>query len=374
MEQNENIITIRKKDIRLADQAFAEFMKITEDCLNDKAKRDNSLFKNCGGTVLEEVALNALREVSPITPFRPEEIILVSGARFPDIQAEHYYGVEVKSTKNDSWVSTGSSIVENTRIEDVENIYLLFGKLGGQFAEFRCRPYQDCMSNIAVTHSPRYTIDMNIADGKNEESIFKKIGVDYDTFRLLTEKEKVCLVRDYYKKHLKKGKEMPWWIGSDDSNISSPMVIRVLNDLSIQEKQAIVARLFILFPEVFGNSSTKYKQASLWLCSRHSIICPNIRDFFTAGGKVTKVGKVLFPKEKPQILKRLYLCRDIINDLLDNPDDSLIEDIADIWNFKGGEKSFRKHWIGLMKNVFKKTPDLKEIDFSEMFKASGLNE
>ena len=39
---------------------------------------------------------------------------------------------------------------------------MLFGKLGGKTAEFKCRPYEDCLSDIAVTHSPRYLINMEL--------------------------------------------------------------------------------------------------------------------------------------------------------------------------------------------------------------------
>ena len=119
----------------------------------------------------------ALHEVAPHTPFRPEEIKLVSGAKFPDIQAEQYYGVEVKTTASDTWKSVGSSIVESTRIEDVSMIYMLFAKLGGDFAEFRCKPYEDCLDNISLTHQPRYQIDMELEE-KKRENIFQKMKID----------------------------------------------------------------------------------------------------------------------------------------------------------------------------------------------------
>ena len=90
----ENIIAIRKRDISKANEAFADFMSLTEKCLNDKVKLDHSLYKDCGGSKMEPIAVEALREVSPQTPFRKEEIKLVAGAKFPDIQAEKYYGVE----------------------------------------------------------------------------------------------------------------------------------------------------------------------------------------------------------------------------------------------------------------------------------------
>ena len=99
-------------------------MSLTEKCLNERTENDNKLYKKCNGSELEKVALNVLRDVAPSTPFRPENIELVSGARFPDIVAEHFYGVEVKSTKDNNWKSTGSSIVESTRIDDISRIYM----------------------------------------------------------------------------------------------------------------------------------------------------------------------------------------------------------------------------------------------------------
>lgn len=78
----ENIIAIRQKDIHSADKAFADFMHLTEQCLNEKTKQVKDLFKDCGGNKMEEVALAALQEVAPQTPFRKEEIKIVSGAKF----------------------------------------------------------------------------------------------------------------------------------------------------------------------------------------------------------------------------------------------------------------------------------------------------
>lgn len=61
----ENIIAIRKRDICKANEAFADFMSLTEKCLNDKVKNDNQLYKDCVGTKMEAVALEALHEVAP---------------------------------------------------------------------------------------------------------------------------------------------------------------------------------------------------------------------------------------------------------------------------------------------------------------------
>ena len=366
----ENIIAIRKRgDVgrARADEAFAHLMALTEQCLNDKVRQDHSLFKKCGGTKMEPVALNALREVAPLTPFRPDEIKLVAGAKFPDIQAEKYYGVEVKTTTSNSWKSVGSSIVESTRIEDVSMIYMFFAKLGGDFAEFKCKPYEMCLDNISLTHQPRYQIDMEL-EKNGKETIFQKMKIDYNTFRNLKENDKIQKVRQYFRSVEKTGREMAWWIGEGSSETSVPMTIRFLNDLGLEEKKQVTIRMFILFPELFSNhGSTKYRRASLWLCSRQSLICSNVRDFFTAGGKVSALGKMRFEQPVPQILKRLYDCKDDILALLKHPDEALKADISELWTLECAPKYYMDCWMNMMQKEFDDNKILQGAKIREFF-------
>lgn len=180
MKEENNIIAIRKKDISLAHQAFADLMVRTESIMNDKASSNPDSFRRISTSELEHCSVDVIKLACSDSPFRPEEVQLISGQRFPDIVAETYFGIEVKQTNSNSWTSTGSSIVEATRVAHVEDIYMLFGKLGGEIPEFRCRPYQDVLYDIAVTHSPRYLINMDLSE---EETIFSKMGTTYDRFR-----------------------------------------------------------------------------------------------------------------------------------------------------------------------------------------------
>lgn len=211
MEES-NIIAIRKIDNEKANDAFSSLMSKTEKILNEKATADIEFYKSLSSSALEQVACNEIRNACKDTPFNPDNVKLVAGQKFPDIIAEQYFGVEVKSTKYDHWTSTGSSIIESTRDEDVENIYMLFGKLGGKYAEFKCRPYQDVLSEITVTHSPRYLINMNLTSG---ETIFDKMGTTYDELR--TSEDSIKQVRNYYRNKSNKNDQMPWWISDNDS-------------------------------------------------------------------------------------------------------------------------------------------------------------
>ncbi len=359
-----NIIEVRHRDIHEADRAFDDFMAKTERFLNEQTRGNQSLYKDCSGSQLEVVALNALHEVAPATIFRKEEIKLISGARFPDIVAEQHYGIEVKSTKEDKWQSTGSSIVENSRIEDVSRIYMLFGKLGGAFAEFRCRPYQDCLSNIAVTHSPRYLIDMDLAT-PHQDTIFSKIGMDYDDFRVLNEAEKIAHVRAYYKQqaiaHHKT--QMPWWMGEEQ--IGRP-VISLYAELPIREKHDINVRMFVLFLDDILNSN--YKRAALWMCSRYSVINPSMRDTFSAGGQVHNLGSTLLSRPIKQVFGRLYDMRKDIVAYLRHPDRQMEQDILDCWNIvDASQHDYLQTWLNKVQATFDSSPLTQQLDIRELY-------
>lgn len=70
---------------------------------------------------------------------------------------------------------------------------LVIGKLGDNPLVFRCRPYQEVLSNIAVTLSPSYPINMELHDG---ETIFDKMNTTYDKFR--TTENNIAKVWEYY--------------------------------------------------------------------------------------------------------------------------------------------------------------------------------
>lgn len=252
MEEN-NIIAIRKIDNERANDAFSYLMIKTENILNDKAKTNIKFYKSLSSSELERESFEEIKNACKDTPFDPKNVELVSGQKFPDIIAEQYYGVEVKSTKYDHWTSTGSSIIESTRDENVENIYMLFGKLGGEHAEFKCRPYQDVLSEITVTHSPRYLINMGLKPG---ETIFDKMNIPYDKLR--TSENSISQVREYYRKKANKNDQMPWWISDNDSEPIN-MNLRLWATLPESENLIITAQMAILFPEIMNPSSKKEK-------------------------------------------------------------------------------------------------------------------
>ncbi|MCL2753722.1 MAG: hypothetical protein FWE44_06205 [Defluviitaleaceae bacterium] len=256
---------------------FQGLVDLTTLRLNDDAKNRIAYYTKRNAQLLEDDVKGFLEVASVGTKFEGS-IEKISGQRFPDIVASKYYGVEVKSSKDDKWISLGGSINESTRVQGVERIFLTFGKLTSP-VEFRSRPYEDCLSEVVVTHYPRYKIDMNLTNGK---TIFNKMGTSYDTLRKSS--DPVAAVVDYYKNQLSDGESL-WWTGKKKQVEALPMKVRLLRTLSISEKREIMISGFAYFPNLMGNASTKYERFSLWLATAHGVVSTSTRDAFSAGGQ-----------------------------------------------------------------------------------------
>ena len=262
------------------ESEFRSLMERVDAFLNEEAKTNDDIRKSDGGRSLEPIVRDAAQECAKGTPFEGR-IKLFSGAHFPDIVAAKYYGIEVKSTNKDHWTSIGSSILESTRINDIDRIFLTFGKLGDPI-EFRSRPYEECLSGIAVTHYPRYQIDMTLKRG---ETIFDKMGISYDDLR--KKDDPVPIVAKYYKSQLKPGQSL-WWVG-DMKEAAAPPTVKTWNSLSVEEKHYYEACAYVFFPgSLLSNSIYKYSDMALWLATQCGIVHTSVRDSYSAGGQVAQ--------------------------------------------------------------------------------------
>lgn len=338
-----NIIAVYNKNQQAALREFELLMEKTTAYMNKVAQSSNH-YVGCDSKRLEQETFIAMKENCKNTAFHPEDIQLISGQRFPDIVAANYFGVEVKSSKEDKWTSTGSSIVESTRIKDVSHIYLLFGKLGGNPIAFRCKPYQDCLYDIAVTHSPRYLIDMEIPQQK---TIFAKMGIEYDRFRLSD--DPIATVRSYYLEKIKKENKaaMPWWIGSD--TVTSP-TLRLWDEKALGSN-IYKAQMLMLFPTEICRSN--YARAALWLCVRHSVINTHFRDLYTAGGQVRVKGRLY-----PAIIRRILEAAPLIRQLL--YDEELQIDIQENNPSLFRAQDRYTHWVQQVSRQYPQIAQLKE--------------
>ena len=316
---------------------FKDLMTRTDVLLNIDATERVNYYSTRSGKDIEVDVYNALCEASRKTEFEGT-IQLISGATFPDIVAHKFYGVEVKTTIKNHWTSIGSSILESTRNADVERIYLTFGKLGKPI-QFLSRPYEECLSGIAVTHYPRYQIDMNLEKG---ETIFDKMGISYDELRIMD--NPVVPVSKYYKAQLKPGESL-WWAANDvDSTV--PPTIKLWTALTHQQKEALAIQGYALFPEILAHGSNKkYNRYALWLASKMGVVNTNIRDSFSAGGKVelpTQSGVMI---KMPAAFGRIQKYSDLIQTTIDETDK---QTLMEYWEVDGISDNRIRQWCRIV--------------------------
>jgi hypothetical protein len=137
------------------------------------------------------------------------ECFASSAHSFPDIVCIHKetglkFGVEVKTSK--SWNVNGNSIFSEIGEKDICDVVVLFCKTTNP-VEICWRKYEEVVCSIAITHSPRYMIKMDIDDHFN---FFKIMRTSYSEFKVMTVEEKMELVTRYHLKKNKNGRE--WWM------------------------------------------------------------------------------------------------------------------------------------------------------------------
>lgn len=296
------ILKSRRQDAGPELEAFRRLAAGTTRSLNERAGRDGNFFLDKGGTRLEGVVRDEILRQSLGTCFEGA-VELVSGASFPDIVVGGRFGVEVKSSQASNWKSPGNSVLESNRVGGVSEVLVIFGKLAPP-VEFMCRPYEECLADIRVTHHPRFFIDMRLPAGR---TIFDKMLVAYDDFR--KNQYPIDMVKEYFRGQIKENEYM-WWLDKDQS---LPVTIKFLNDLPKAERVEICLEGLILFPDLFGGKPAKFNEFLIHLLQNRGLVSHNLRDLFTAGGKFSYAGrKKKFVLDRvPKIFKLLVDHKDL---------------------------------------------------------------
>ncbi|HEY5329872.1 MAG TPA: hypothetical protein VIJ79_08320 [Acidobacteriaceae bacterium] len=202
---------------------------------------------------------------------------------FPDIRANGF-GIEVKTTTKDSWLSVGNSVFEGMRDPTVQQIYVVFAKLGGM-PSVKWGRYEDRITHVRISHAPRFVLEMD-----RESSLFGagKIEISYDDFCKLPPDGKMQHVRDYSRGRLKTGERL-WWLEDQDSP-GKPLEVKLYMSLTKPEKIKLRAQGALLFPQIVAGSRVKdkYNDVAFFFLKYHNVFCPQTRDLFSAGSVAGK--------------------------------------------------------------------------------------
>lgn len=286
----------------MAELKCEEILKKLIDYLKRDSLRNPTKYQT-SGEAFEQPVVEGL-----ISLLGSDKILYRKGSHaFPDIRildekGEESWGIEVKSTTSCSWRINGNSIISEARGKNLKEIYVLFGQIGNQ-TEILYRKIEDCVADVAVTHSPRFVLDFKI-DKKN--TLFSKMKLSLREFE--NAENPISLIAEYYKS---RGKEA-WWLPSDSDDsqqkMISPFEITLFCDLSKEKKKELISYGLAHFPEILctsrKGSKMRYTRFVKWLFLRQSVICPNVRDLFSAGGKAKQIveGKII---ELPHVVSLL---------------------------------------------------------------------
>lgn len=200
---------------------------------------------------------------------------------FPDIAAGKF-GIEVKFTTNDTWRSVANSVLETNRDHGVTKVYVVFGKMGGQ-PEVKWAEYEQCVIHVRTSHVPRFEVEVFPVP---DQSLFSRMAIPYDEFRISPMKEKMHHIRTYARGRLKKGERL-WWLedSPDAPEHTLPIQARLYTKLTTPEKMKLRAEATLLSPAVVssGRSKDKYDDVVLYLLTYHGVLCHQVRDLFSAG-------------------------------------------------------------------------------------------
>jgi hypothetical protein len=334
---------------------FNTLLSSTTAELNNHAQKSAKKISQLLGRNLEPYVRDIMTEQAVGTVFE-NSIELIGGQKFPDIVANRFYGIEVKTTTQNHWKTTGNSVLEGTRVDSVERIFMLFAKMADPI-EFRSRAYEEVLAEVVVTHSPRYLIDMNLEIGK---TIFDKIKMPYDELR--GQENPIRPIVDYYKSKLKPGEEL-WWMDADNNSKPSNFIIRIWSNLSPEEREELKSRAMVYFPELFGNGNDKFGRLAIWLVTREATVCPNVRDLFTAGGRGDLILDNKLYNNVPRIILNLFSnFPNIMQVLLDTS----APELSEYWGVKTIEKNKIGTWIEMVSHHASRIHDARHLDIENM--------
>ena len=264
----------------MTQEYFHKVIERVLEILGEDCKRNPDCYRK-SGEEFEPLVVQAVKRAIYDEEVAVRVDYIPGGHRFPDIvlvdENGAKFGIEVKSStgRGRSWKINGNSVMGTTKVSGLIENVIVFGKLHGENSEFRAKNYEQSISSVGVTHSPRFLIDMELPEG---ESFFDKSGITYA--QLDSSDNPIKRITDYF---LSIGQKA-WWLAE-----STPATIRMFSDLSRYEQDHLMGYAFVHFPEIFSDSSSKFYRYMSWLVSEKGVVDAALRDRFTAGGRINLI-------------------------------------------------------------------------------------
>ena len=124
------------------DREISNILDNLSHDMTENSRREEERFLNMYPNDMEATVLKKLNHVSKGTIFH-NSFRRVKSQEFPDLVSEDTKcGIEVKQTKGDHWSTVGNSIMEGSRVDQIDNIYLFFAKLNSPIM-YKWKKYEE---------------------------------------------------------------------------------------------------------------------------------------------------------------------------------------------------------------------------------------
>jgi hypothetical protein len=312
------------------------------------------------GETFEKYVYDLFQQSQQLTELNIKSVTHNGKHSFPDLKVilhdESVYGIEIKFSASGNWYSKGNSVFEthsnkeqNTE-DGYKEIYLLFGrkpkaKENINHYQVKYAPYGNCIDKIEVTHSPRFSINMNI--GAN--NLFNTLGFQngYAEFRAKDNSLKNDFLRNYFNTLTNTNEADKWYVdkgaNNQDNEINEAIKIQPIpfNTLNTTKRRTIVSEAFILFPNDLLKNRAYYSNVVSYIISKHFVFSPALRDEFSSGGKafISTNPSTHYPK----MLITFYEHQNTIKELLRNPHSDFEEQCFTTWETTFGNKMINRN-------------------------------
>lgn len=353
--------------------------------LTDVIQKDTEIFEEIKkGEQFEKYVIKKMETMeNPL--FKNIQIEYNGEHSFPDVKVtfskDEVYGIEIKFSASGNWKSKGNSVFESLSHKGAgsyKEIYVLFGRKPKskekiELFQVKVAPYGSSIDKLEVTHSPRFSINMN-EEGYDLRSLFGD-KANYANFRVKSNEEKNKLLKNYFKEMYKDDPSSKWYLPSEEIEIeqyNSPPILFSSLKHSIKEK--IIAESFILFPYDLLKNQANYENVAFNMINEYFVYSTSLRDNFSANGREKFSEDNKF--EYPRILKTFQNSSATIENILKSPSTNGFEDKCySIWQNTLSEEQLKSFEFSKEKKIeeqFKKILEtykpsfrVKNLDTSE---------
>ena len=98
------------------------------------------------------------------------------------------------------------------------------------------------------------------------------------------------------------------------------------------------------------------------MCTRYGRLLYNVRDELSRSGQLQSINGKRLSRPYPKIAKTVLDYRMYIKRLLLNPDNELMIDISEMWDFPYDKNHLYESWIDMVAKEFRENKDTSFID------------